>query len=178
MCIYIEVVILVACHFEQIKKANVDHFSSGEMIPKCELLLQWPHKDKPHVCLVHDIELTGTKGCSYFTLYIPDAGERCQVVWTASIASFLSSWVLKFKSGITLICCPESKCQQGSIEVYPNCFSEIWKHLWVPSWCENVVVWFPSSLIGPYMRFFFIKNTFCDLYSSVYIDNCVYLQEI
>ena len=83
MCIYREVVVhclLVACHFEQIRKAYVDHFSSGQMIPKCELLLRWPHKDKPHVCLEHDIELEGAKGCSYFTLYIPDAGERCQVV--------------------------------------------------------------------------------------------------
>ena len=78
MCIYI----LVPCHFEQIRKANVDHFISGQMIPKCELLLRWPHRDKPHVCLEHDIELTGAKdlkgakGCSYFTLYVPDAGER------------------------------------------------------------------------------------------------------
>ena len=73
-------------HFEQIRKANVDHFSCGGMIPKCELLLRWPHRDKPHVCLEHDIELTGvkdlkgSKGCPYLTLYIPDAGERHQVV--------------------------------------------------------------------------------------------------
>ena len=66
---------VVAYHFEQIKKANVDHFSCGQMIPKCELLLRWPHREKPHVCL-EDIELTGAKGCSYFTLYVPDEGEK------------------------------------------------------------------------------------------------------
>ena len=48
-------------HFEQIRKANVDHLSCSGMIPKCELLLRWLHKDKPHVCLEHDIELTGVK---------------------------------------------------------------------------------------------------------------------
>ena len=63
-------------HFEQIRKANVDHFSHGRMIPKCELLLRWQRGDKPHVCLEHDIELTGAKDYSYFTLYIPDAGEK------------------------------------------------------------------------------------------------------
>ena len=60
----------------QIRKANVDHFGHGQAIPKCELLLRWPHRDKPHVCLVHDIDVTGAQGCSYFTLYIPDAGEK------------------------------------------------------------------------------------------------------
>ena len=68
-------------HFTQIRKASVDHFGCGRTIPKCELLLQWPHRDKPRVCLVHDIDLTGAKDCSYFTLYIPDEGERyCDVV--------------------------------------------------------------------------------------------------
>ena len=67
---------VVAYHFQQIKKSNVDHFSSGQMIPKCELLLRWPHREIPHVCLEHDIELTGAKGCSYFTLYVPDEGEK------------------------------------------------------------------------------------------------------
>ena len=67
---------VVAYHFEQIKKANVDHYTCGQMIPKCELLLRWPHREKPHVCLEHDIELTGAKGCSYFTLYVPDEGEK------------------------------------------------------------------------------------------------------
>ena len=91
MCIYREVVIHCSCHFEQIQKAYVDHFNSGQMIPKCELLLRWPHKDKPHVCLEHDIEITGAKGCSYFTLYVPDAGERCQVVYMNSFLSFICS---------------------------------------------------------------------------------------
>ena len=73
---------LIGClHFEQIRKANVDHFSLGGMIPKCELLLRWPHRDKSHVCLEHDIELTGAKDCcSYFTLYIPDAGEKSSLI--------------------------------------------------------------------------------------------------
>ena len=46
------------------------------MIPKCELLLRWPHVGKPHACLEHEINLIGAKGCSFFTLYIPDAGEQ------------------------------------------------------------------------------------------------------
>jgi len=45
------------------------------MIPRCELLLQWPHTDKPHVCLLHVIDLIGAKGCTFFTLYVPPAGE-------------------------------------------------------------------------------------------------------
>ena len=90
-CIYREVVIHCSCHFEQIRKAYVDYFSSGQMIPMCELLLRWLHRDKPHVCLEYDIELTGTKGCSYFTLYIPDAGERYQVVYMNSFISFICS---------------------------------------------------------------------------------------
>ena len=61
--------------YVQIKKRNVDHFCGGQMIPRCELLLRWPHTDKPHVCLEHVIDLIGAKGCSFFTLYIPDAGE-------------------------------------------------------------------------------------------------------
>jgi len=60
----------------QIRKENVDHFSCGLMIPKCELLLRWPHVDKPHACLEHEINLIGAKGCSFFTLYIPDAGKQ------------------------------------------------------------------------------------------------------
>ena len=66
--------LLLIC--EQIKKANVDHFESSQTIPKCELLVRWIHRDKPHVCLEHEIDLKGAKGCSYFTLYIPDEGER------------------------------------------------------------------------------------------------------
>ena len=50
-------------------------FSSGQMIPKCELLLRWPHADKPELCLEHEIKLIGAKGCSFFMLYIPDAGK-------------------------------------------------------------------------------------------------------
>ena len=46
------------------------------MVPRCELLLRWPHTDKPHECLEHGIDLIGAKGCSLFTLYIPDAGEQ------------------------------------------------------------------------------------------------------
>ena len=46
------------------------------MIPRCELLLRWPHTDKPHVCLEHGIDLIGAKGCPFITLYIPDAGEQ------------------------------------------------------------------------------------------------------
>ena len=30
---------------------------------------------KPHVCLEHEINLIGAKGCSFFTLYSPDAGK-------------------------------------------------------------------------------------------------------
>ena len=60
----------------QIRKRNVDHFCGGQMIPRCELLLRWPHTDKPHVCLEHGVDLIGAKGCSFFTLYIPDAGEQ------------------------------------------------------------------------------------------------------
>ena len=62
--------------YTQIRKGNIDHFSGGQMIPKCELLLRWPHSDKPHACLEHEISLIGAKGCSFFTLYIPDAGEQ------------------------------------------------------------------------------------------------------
>ena len=69
--------LIPACLFyAQIKKGNVDHFGGGRMIPKCELLLRWPHADKPHVCLEHEINLIGATGCSFFTLYIPDAGEQ------------------------------------------------------------------------------------------------------
>ena len=60
--------------FAQIRKSNVDRFSYGQMIPKCELLFRWPHTDRPHVCLEHEMNLLGAKGCSSFTLYIPDAG--------------------------------------------------------------------------------------------------------
>ena len=66
---------------EQIKKANVDHFESSQTIPKCELLVRQIHRDKPLDCLEHEIELKGAKGCSYFTLYIPDEGERFS--WTS-----------------------------------------------------------------------------------------------
>ena len=67
---------LVHSFYTQIRKGNIDHFCGGQMIPKCELLLRWPHPDKPHACLEHEINLVGTKGCSFFTLYIPDAGEQ------------------------------------------------------------------------------------------------------
>jgi len=30
---------------------------------------------KYHVCLEHEINLIGAKGCSFSTLYIPDAGK-------------------------------------------------------------------------------------------------------
>ena len=60
----------------QIRKANVDHFGHGQAVPKCEFLLRWPHRDKPHVCLIHDVDITGAQGCSYFTLYIPDEGKK------------------------------------------------------------------------------------------------------
>ena len=66
----------LAFHCEQIRKANVDHFESSQTIPKCELLVRWIHRDKPHDCLEHKIDIEGAKGCSYFTLYIPDEGER------------------------------------------------------------------------------------------------------
>lgn len=59
----------------QIRKRNVDHFCGDQMIPRCELLLRWPHTDKPHVCLEHRIDLIGAKGRSFLTLYIPGAGE-------------------------------------------------------------------------------------------------------
>jgi len=62
--------------FPQIRKGNVDRFSEGQTIPKCELLLRWPHRDKPHVCLDHKIEMIGANGYSFLTLYIPDSGEK------------------------------------------------------------------------------------------------------
>jgi len=79
-----ELILVSFCHLKlrfacliyvQIRKGNVDHFSGGQMIPKCELLLQWPHTDKPYVCLLHGIDLIGAKGCTFFTLYIPPASE-------------------------------------------------------------------------------------------------------
>ena len=59
----------------QIKKRDVDHFGHGRVIPKCELLLQWPHADKPQVSLVHNIKLIGAKDRSFLTLFIRDAGN-------------------------------------------------------------------------------------------------------
>ena len=67
-------------HSAQIRKAIVDQFGQGQVLPKCELLLRWLHRDKPHGCLEHDIDLKGAKDCSYFTLYIPDAGEKSVTV--------------------------------------------------------------------------------------------------
>ena len=72
--------LLLIC--EQIKKANVDHFESSQTIPKCELLVRQIHRDKPLDCLEHEIELKGAKGCSFFTLYIPDEGEK--FTWTST----------------------------------------------------------------------------------------------
>ena len=59
------------------------------MIPRCELLLRWPHADKPHVCLEHGIDLIGATGCSFFTLYFPDAGEQ-YFMWTLYYSNSLT----------------------------------------------------------------------------------------
>jgi len=87
----------------QFKKINVDHFYGGQMVPRCELLLRWPHTDKPHECLEHGIDLIGAKGCSFFTLYIPDAGEQYEMmlskIFMQSFLIFLAI-VVRLKSSV------------------------------------------------------------------------------
>ena len=62
------------------------------MVPRCELLLRWPHTDKPHECLEHGIDLIGAKGCSLFILYIPDAGEQYNEMMLSKI--FMQSFLI------------------------------------------------------------------------------------
>ena len=85
----------------QIRKGNVDRFSGGQMIPRCELLLQWPHPDKPHVCLLHKIDLIGANGCTFFTLYIPPAGEYIHSPVEALSAINLLAYVTTYSIRIT-----------------------------------------------------------------------------
>ena len=58
----------------QITKQQVNCFSPGKCIPKCELLLQWSEKTPPAL-LECKIGLIGARDHSYFLLHI-NPGEH------------------------------------------------------------------------------------------------------
>ena len=51
----------------KITRQDVKHFTSGQRIPKCELLIQWSQKAPP-ACLQCQIDLLGAYDGSYFVL--------------------------------------------------------------------------------------------------------------
>lgn len=53
----------------QITKKQVANFSSGKIIPKCELVLKWVGDTSP-TCLHHQIDLLGADDDTYFLLRI------------------------------------------------------------------------------------------------------------
>ena len=50
-------------------RQEVNLFSSGKRIPRCELVLQWC-KDPPPACLQCEIGLLGAHDHSYFLLHV------------------------------------------------------------------------------------------------------------
>ena len=79
----------------QVKKYDVDLFTSGKRIPKCEMILVWENKSLPPKRVQHKIGLRGARDHTFFLLVV-DPGTYIDMIATyekAFVITIHISWL-------------------------------------------------------------------------------------
>ena len=76
----------------QVTKYDVDLFTSGKRIPKCEMVLVWENKSLPPKRVQHKIGLRGARGHTFFLLVV-DPGTYIDMIEKAFVITIHISWL-------------------------------------------------------------------------------------